>query len=122
MTILWCKDCNRYLQPPKHWVRAELESKELLTFCLKRIKGLQKVKLVDAGFIWTEPHSKRLKVKAVIQAEVRRGWGERRRGREREKERGKQGWLDAGCWGGEGRGVRFLLLMLGGGAAFAAVC
>ena len=41
MTILWCKDCNRYLQPPKHWVRAELESKELLTFCLKRIKGLQ---------------------------------------------------------------------------------
>lgn len=41
MTILWCKDCNRYLQPPKHWVRAELESKELLTFCVKRIKGLQ---------------------------------------------------------------------------------
>jgi hypothetical protein len=41
VTILWCKDCNRYLQPPKHWVRAELESKELLTFCLKRIRGLQ---------------------------------------------------------------------------------
>jgi hypothetical protein len=40
VTILFCKDCNRYLQPPKHWVRAELESKELLTFCLKRIKGL----------------------------------------------------------------------------------
>lgn len=32
---------------------------------------LQKVKLVDAGFIWTEPHSKRLKVKVLIQAEVR---------------------------------------------------
>ena len=43
VSILWCKECNRYLQPPKNWVRAELESKELLTFCVKRIKGLQKV-------------------------------------------------------------------------------
>ena len=72
-TVLWCKECNRYLQPPKHWVYAELESKELLTFCIKRVKGLQKVKLVDAGFVWTEPHSKRLKVKLTIQAEVLNG-------------------------------------------------
>lgn len=43
VSILWCKECNRYLQPPKNWVRAELESKELLTFCVKRTKGLQKV-------------------------------------------------------------------------------
>lgn len=28
---------------------------------------LPQVKLVDAGFIWTEPHSKRLKVKLTIQ-------------------------------------------------------
>lgn len=34
---------------------------------------MQKVKLVDAGFIWTEPHSKRLKVKLTIQAEVFNG-------------------------------------------------
>jgi NMD protein affecting ribosome stability and mRNA decay len=33
----------------------------------------QKVKLVDAGFIWTEPHSKRLKVKLTIQDEVMNG-------------------------------------------------
>lgn len=31
------------------------------------------VKLVDAGFIWTEPHSRRLKVKLTIQAEVMNG-------------------------------------------------
>ena len=43
VTVLWCKDCGRYLQPPKHWLRAELESKELLTFCIKKIKGLSKV-------------------------------------------------------------------------------
>ena len=42
-TILWCKNCARYLQPPKHWLHAEPESKELLTFCLKKLKGLQKV-------------------------------------------------------------------------------
>mmetsp|Transcript_14422 Transcript_14422/g.25165 ORF Transcript_14422/g.25165 Transcript_14422/m.25165 type:complete len:545 (-) Transcript_14422:707-2341(-) len=73
LTILWCKTCGRYLQPPKHWLRAELESKELLTFCIKRIRGLSKVKLVDAGFIWTEPHSMRVKVKLTIQAEVFNG-------------------------------------------------
>lgn len=73
VTILWCKMCGRYLQPPKHWVMAEPESKELLTFCIKRIKGLQKVKLVDAGFIWTEPHSMRLQVKLTIQGEVLNG-------------------------------------------------
>ena len=60
-------------QPPKAWVRAELESKELLTFCVKKVKGLSKVKLVDAGFIWTEPHSRRLKMKVTIQKEVLNG-------------------------------------------------
>ena len=44
VTVLWCKDCGRYLQPPKHWVRAEPESKELLTFCIKKVKGLSKVR------------------------------------------------------------------------------
>ncbi len=43
LTVLWCKECGRYLQPPKHWVRAEHESKELLTFCIKKIRGLAKV-------------------------------------------------------------------------------
>jgi nonsense-mediated mRNA decay protein 3 len=33
----------------------------------------QQVKLVDAGFIWTEPHSRRLKVKLSIQREVFNG-------------------------------------------------
>jgi nonsense-mediated mRNA decay protein 3 len=39
-------------------------------FCLRRLKGLAKVKLVDASFVWTEPHSKRIKVKLTIQKEV----------------------------------------------------
>lgn len=52
----------RYLQPPAEWISCALESRELLALCLKRLKGLQRVKLVDAGFAWTEPHSKRIKV------------------------------------------------------------
>jgi nonsense-mediated mRNA decay protein 3 len=24
ITLLWCKSCGRYLQPPKHWLKAEL--------------------------------------------------------------------------------------------------
>lgn len=64
--IVYCKSCGRYLVPPKQWIRAELESKELLTYCIKRVKGLQKVKLIDASFIWTEPHSKRIKVRSLL--------------------------------------------------------
>ncbi|KAI8823405.1 NMD3 family-domain-containing protein, partial [Fimicolochytrium jonesii] len=69
-TIHFCRGCDRYLQPPNIWVKAELESRELLALCLKKLKGLAKVRLVDAGFIWTEPHSKRVKVKLTIQKEV----------------------------------------------------
>jgi nonsense-mediated mRNA decay protein 3 len=73
VTVLYCPECGRYLQPPRTWVKAELESKELLTFCIKRLKNINKVRLVDAGFVWTEPHSKRLKVKLKIQKEVVNG-------------------------------------------------
>ncbi|GMH34161.1 hypothetical protein BSKO_01995 [Bryopsis sp. KO-2023] len=69
VTILYCRTCGRYLQPPKHWLVAELESRELLGYCIKRIKGLQKAKLVDAEFIWTEPHSKRIKLRLTVQRE-----------------------------------------------------
>lgn len=69
-SIYYCRGCARYLQPPKHWVAAELESKELLTLCIKKLKGLNKVKLVDAGFRWTEPHSRRIHVRLLVQKEV----------------------------------------------------
>ncbi|XP_043261013.1 60S ribosomal export protein NMD3 [Colletes gigas] len=72
-TIHFCKGCERYLQPPAEWIHASLESKELLTLCLKKLKGLNRVKLIDAGFVWTEPHSMRLRVKLTVQAEVMSG-------------------------------------------------
>ncbi len=39
--------------------------------CLKKIaKPLSRVRLIDASFLWTEPHSRRLKLKLTIQKEV----------------------------------------------------
>jgi len=37
---------------------------------LKKIKGLKQVKLVEAKWVWTEAHSKRLKIELTIQKEV----------------------------------------------------
>eukprot|EP01065_Artemidia_motanka_P035130 TRINITY_DN43040_c0_g1_i1.p1 TRINITY_DN43040_c0_g1~~TRINITY_DN43040_c0_g1_i1.p1 ORF type:complete len:511 (+),score=238.57 TRINITY_DN43040_c0_g1_i1:67-1599(+) len=69
-SVCWCRICDRYLQPPKFWTKAALESRELMVVCLKRIKGLSKMHLVDASWIWTEPHSRRLKIKLTVQKEV----------------------------------------------------
>jgi nonsense-mediated mRNA decay protein 3 len=69
----WCRSCERYLSASgQQWVVAAPESRELLGICLKKCKlgGHTSVKLVDGGFLWTEPHSKRLKVKVTVQKEV----------------------------------------------------
>lgn len=41
-----------------------------MAILLKKIKGLNKVQLQTANFVWTEPHSKRLKLKVVFNREV----------------------------------------------------
>jgi len=71
LTIHSCRGCGRFLCPP--WQSVQLESKELLAACLRKIPGLNKVKLVDAVWIWTEPHSMRLKIKLTVQKEVMNG-------------------------------------------------
>jgi nonsense-mediated mRNA decay protein 3 len=72
-TLHFCKDCERWLQPPTSWLVAAPESKELLAICLRRLRGLSKVRIIDASFIWTEPHSRRVKVKLTIQQEAFQG-------------------------------------------------
>ena len=69
-TVNFCRNCERYLNPPNTWVIAQPESRELLAICLKKLKSLKNVRLIDANFIWTEPHSKRLRVKLTVQKEV----------------------------------------------------
>ena len=69
-SISFCRNCERFLSPPATWTLARPESQELLAICLKKLKGLNKVRMTDAHFIWTEPHSKRLRVSMTIQKEV----------------------------------------------------
>lgn len=69
-----CRQCRRYARTPKQYLLAEPESPELLAICLKQIPALQgtghpKLHLVDAGFIWTEPHSMRFKVRCTVRTE-----------------------------------------------------
>lgn len=70
INISYCRGCARFLQPPSQWIHAELESRELLALCLRRLKGLNNVRLIDASFLWTEPHSMRLRVKLTVQGEA----------------------------------------------------
>jgi nonsense-mediated mRNA decay protein 3 len=65
-----CGDCDRWFSPPSQWIVAQPESRELLALCLKKLKGMNKVRIIDAAFVWTEPHSRRLKVKITIQQEA----------------------------------------------------
>ena len=72
-----CGSCSysgihRWYRNPQ-WVIMEPESAELLSFCIRRIRGLKQVRLVDASWIWQEPHSRRLKVKLTVAREVLSG-------------------------------------------------
>ncbi|KAK2196758.1 bifunctional Nmd3 [Babesia duncani] len=67
-TILQCCTCKRYCHD--RWLTCEWESNDLLALCLKKVKGLDRLKLVDARFNFTEPHSKRLKVQTVLEKEI----------------------------------------------------
>lgn len=68
-----CRDCDRWLQPPNHWLVAAPESRELLALCLRKLRGLAKVRIIDATFVWTEPHSRRIKVRITVQQEAFQG-------------------------------------------------
>ncbi|ORY59737.1 nonsense-mediated mRNA decay protein 3 [Pseudomassariella vexata] len=73
-TVHFCRDCDRWLDPPQRWISAPLESRELLGLCLKKVRGLQsKVRVVDARFLWTEPHSRRIKLQITVQDSVEDG-------------------------------------------------
>lgn len=71
--LLMCRDCDRWLSPPSSWVVAMPESRELLALCLRKLRGLAKSRIIDASFIWTEPHSRRIKLKITVQQEAFEG-------------------------------------------------
>lgn len=49
------------------------ESQQMLTFLLKKIKGIKTLKIIDANFVYTEEHSRRLKLKLTVQKELDKG-------------------------------------------------
>mmetsp|Transcript_6591 Transcript_6591/g.7398 ORF Transcript_6591/g.7398 Transcript_6591/m.7398 type:complete len:599 (-) Transcript_6591:75-1871(-) len=72
-----CRGCQRWHMDAGKWMACELESRELMSLCLKNVSGLnkaqkgeEKVRLIDAGWIWTEPHSMRLKIRLTVQKQV----------------------------------------------------
>jgi len=72
-TIIQCRECRKYQNHKKIYVHCDWESIELLQLCLKEIKGLRRnrsIRLVDTNFVYTEPHSKRVKLKLVVQKDI----------------------------------------------------
>ncbi|CAM9699858.1 unnamed protein product [Laminaria digitata] len=70
LIIIQCRRCLKWLTKNDHWSHFELESAPFLALVLKKIPGLSKHDLVNAKWIWTEPHSKRLKVHLTVRKEV----------------------------------------------------
>ncbi|KAL7721079.1 60S ribosomal export protein NMD3 [Entamoeba marina] len=66
VTIEQCKRCKKYLAGTT-WFFCENESRELMTYLIKRVRGLNKLKLKNASYVWTEEHSKRLKIKLTVE-------------------------------------------------------
>ena len=61
VTMHQCRGCLKYMggSGGSGWGHYEHESRELMAVCLKKVNGLNRLRLIDAQWIWTEPHSKR---------------------------------------------------------------
>lgn len=80
VTLHQCRGCQRWHREGGKWISCDLESRELMALCLSHVSGLKsskngnnKVRLIDASWIWTEPHSMRLKIRLTVQREVQSG-------------------------------------------------
>lgn len=62
--VVQCRKCERWHIKQDQWTFHELESAGLMSACLRKIAGLStgKMKLINASWVWTEPHSDRLKI------------------------------------------------------------
>ncbi|KAJ1287139.1 hypothetical protein BS78_03G407400 [Paspalum vaginatum] len=74
--LVYCPACSAYLQPPRSWLRAAPESPELMQILLRRVHrqiARLGVAAAAAELVFTEPHSKRLKLRLRLRREVLRG-------------------------------------------------
>ena len=70
--LIACRKCDRFQTTKDHWQHHDLESAGLLAACLKKISAINngKAKLIEACWIWTEPHCQRLKIKLLFEAGI----------------------------------------------------
>ncbi len=70
LEVLNCGKCERWHTSGDNWHHMPLEGASLMGHCLKKL-ALDKhsARIVESSWIWTEPHSKRLKIAVVIQKE-----------------------------------------------------
>ena len=67
--VVQCRKCERWHIKQDQWTYYALESAGLLSACLRKIAGLGNgsMKLIDAAWVWTEPHCDRLKVSVEVE-------------------------------------------------------
>ncbi|CAO2196185.1 unnamed protein product [Urochloa humidicola] len=73
--VVHCPACSSYLQPPRSWVRAAPESAELMQVLLRSVhRQIARLgaAIAAAELAFTEPHSKRLKLRLRLRREVLR--------------------------------------------------
>lgn len=71
MMIETCRGCERYFVPPKGWKTLAWGSQDLLIHLLGRNKSLKGLNIIDSNFIYTEEHSKKMKVEiSIVQSGV----------------------------------------------------
>ena len=82
ITVYQCRRCRRYEHTERFFCHHDPESPGLLSLCLKQIpalnahnhssrsSGLNSIQLIESMWIWTEPHSMRLKLRLTIRADV----------------------------------------------------
>lgn len=66
MVVETCRGCERYFDPPKGWKTLIWGSQDLLIYLLSRNKSIKGLNIVDSNFVYTEEHSKRMKVSIGI--------------------------------------------------------
>ena len=73
--LIQCKSCDRWCSHigKDTWVQHQFDSPGLLALCLRRVSSAGKAKILDAAWIWTEPHSRRLKLFVDIEQAVMDG-------------------------------------------------
>jgi nonsense-mediated mRNA decay protein 3 len=70
LSVIYCRSCGRYQTSATTWQRVELDSPELLQICLKRLTSMREMRIVNAEFLYTEPHARRIRVSLTVQKDA----------------------------------------------------